>query len=41
MASNNITSGQGLVGFATNPTFFSLEIPSGPSFPVSMNCWIV
>jgi hypothetical protein len=40
MASNNITSGQGLVGFATNPTFFSLEIPSGPSFPVSMNCWI-
>lgn len=41
MASNNITSGQGLVGFATNPTFFSLEIPAGPSFPISMNCWIV
>ena len=40
MSSANITAGNGVNGLATNPTFFSIEIPSG-TFPITLDVWIV
>ena len=41
MASANIIPGNGLNGLATSPTFFSIEVTSGSTFPVTLDVWIV
>ncbi len=41
MGFNNIIAGDGQNGLTTNPTFFSIEIPAGATFPVTLDVWIV